>query len=50
MFITLTDASRGKPYCLNQPIESCRQIGIRTIFMWVGWYNIYTEQTWRDGP
>ena len=47
MFITLTDASRGKPYSLNQPIESCKQIGIRTIFMWVGWYNIYTEQTWR---
>ena len=48
MFITLTDAShRGKPYSLNQPLESCKQIGIRTIFMWVGWYNIYTEQTWR---
>ena len=47
MFITLADASRGKPYSLNQPIESCKQIGIRTIFMWVGWYNIYTEQTWR---
>ena len=47
MFITLTDASRGKPYSLNQPIESCKQMGIRTIFMWVGWYNIYTEQTWR---
>ena len=47
MFLTLTDASRGKPYSLNQPLEGCRQIGIRTIFMWVGWYNIYTEQTWR---
>ena len=47
MFITLADASRGKPYSLNQPLEGCRQIGIRTIFMWVGWYNIYTEQTWR---
>ena len=47
MFLTLTDASRGKPYSLNQPIESCKQIGIRTIFMWVGWYNIYTELTWR---
>ena len=47
MFITLTDASRGKPYSLNQPLEGCRQIGIRTIFVWVGWYNIYTEQSWR---
>ena len=47
MFLTLTNASRGKPYSLNQPLEGCRQIGIRTVFMWVGWYNIYTEQTWR---
>ena len=47
MFVTLTDVSRGKPYSLNQPIESCKQIGIRTIFMWVGWYNIYKEQSWR---
>ena len=35
MFITLTYVSRGKPYSLNQPIESCKQIGIRTISMWV---------------
>ena len=33
MFLTLADVSRGKPYSLNQPIESCKQIGIRTIFM-----------------
>ena len=46
MFITLTDESRGKPYSLNQLIESCKQIGIRTIFIRVGWYNIYKEQTW----
>ena len=49
MFITLTDVSRGKQYSLNQSIESCKQIGIRTIFMWVGWYNIYKEQSWRWG-
>ena len=47
MFITLTDVSRGKPYSLNQSIESCKQIGNRTISMWVGWYNIYKEQSWR---
>ena len=47
MFITLADVNKGKPYSLNQPLEGCRQIGIRTISMWVGWYNIYTEQTWR---
>ena len=47
MFITLTDASKGKPFTLNQPIESCKQIGIKTISMWVGYYNIYEEQSWR---
>ena len=47
MLITLTDVSRGKPYSLNQSIKSCKQIGIRTIFMLVGWYNIYKEQSWR---
>ena len=50
MFIALTNVSKGKPYSLNQSIESCKQIGIRTIFMWVGWYNIYEEQSWRWGP
>ena len=50
MFITLRDVSKGKPYSLNQSIESCKQIGIKTIFMWVGWYNIYEEQSWRWGP
>ena len=47
MFITLTDASKGKPYSLNPPIENCRQIGIRSISLFIGWYNIYTEQSWR---
>ena len=47
MYLTLIDVSKGKPYSLNQPVESCKQIGIRTVFMWVGWYNIYEEQTWR---
>ena len=47
MFITLRDVSKGKPYSLNQSIESCKQIGIRAVYMWVGWYNIYKEQSWR---
>ena len=47
MFITLRDVSKGKPLSLNKSIENCKQIGIRTIFMWVGWYNIYEEQSWR---
>ena len=50
MFITLRDVSKGKPLSLNKSIENCKQIGIRTIFMWVGWYNIYEEQSWRWGP
>ena len=50
MFITLRDVSKGKPLRLNKTIENCKQIGIRTIFMWVGWYNIYEEQSWRWGP
>ena len=50
MFITLRDVSKGKPYSLNQSIESCKQIGIRAVYMWVGWYNIYEEQSWRWGP
>ena len=47
MFVTLTDASKGKPYILNPPIEKCKQIGIRSISMFIGWYNIYEEQSWR---
>ena len=50
MFITLSDVSKGKPYSLNQSIESCKQIGIRSITMWIGWYNIYEEQSCRWGP
>ena len=50
MFITLRDVSKGKPLSLNKSIENCKQIGIRTVYMWVGWYNIYKEQSWRWGP
>ena len=32
MFITLRDVSKGKPYSLNQSIESCKQIGIQNYF------------------
>ena len=50
MFLTITDASKGKPYTLQAPIDNSDgklTIGIRSISMWVGWYNIYEEQTWR---
>ena len=40
MFITLRDVSKGKPLSLNKSIESCKQIGIRAVYMWVGWYNM----------
>ena len=50
MFITIKDASKGKPYTLQEPIDNSNRkltIGIKSIFAWVGWYNIYEEQTWR---
>ena len=50
MFITITNASKGKPYTLQEPIDNSNgklMIGIQSISMWVGWYNIYEEQTWR---
>jgi hypothetical protein len=50
MFITITDASKGKPFKLTDPIENSngeKKIGISSISMWVGWYNIYEEQTCR---
>ena len=50
MFRTLTDASRGKPYSLNQPLEGCRQIGIRTIFMWVGLVQYLHRTNLEMGP
>ena len=50
MFITITDASKGKPFILNEPIDNSSKqlmIGIRRISLWVGYYNIYDEQTIR---
>ena len=38
MFITITNASKGKPH---------RQIGIKSISGRVGWYNIKEELEWR---
>ena len=45
-FITITDASKGKPYCLPKREDWC-QIGIKSISGRVGWYNIKEELEWR---
>ena len=46
MFITITDASKGKPYRLPKR-EDWSQIGIKSISGRVGWYNIKEELEWR---
>ena len=46
MFITITDASKGKPH--HQPEKAdWRQISIKSISERVGWYNIKAELEWR---
>jgi hypothetical protein len=53
MFITISDISKGKPFRFETPIDNSsnenKKIGIRSITMWVGWYNINEEQTCRWG-
>lgn len=46
MFITITDASKGKPYSLSEQIDGCK-IGIKSISGRIGWYNIKDELEWR---
>ena len=46
MFITIPDASKGKPYRLPEKAD-WRQIGIKSISGRVGWYNIKEELEWR---
>ena len=51
MFITITDASKGKPFALEESIKCSRKkIGIHSISVWVGWYNIDKPQTcqWKE--
>ena len=47
MFITISDAAKGKPFSLQEPLTQCSQIAIHRIDMWVGYYNIYEDQTCR---
>lgn len=53
MFISISDISKGKPFTIATPINNSnnenKKIGIKSITMWVGWYNIYEEQTCRWG-
>ena len=46
MFITITNASKGKPHRLLEQVDGC-QIGIKSISGRVGWYNIKEELEWR---
>jgi len=48
MFITITDIAKGKPFTLDSRLEGNElRIGIHRIDMWVGYYNIYENQTCR---
>ena len=46
MFITITNASKGKPHRLLEQVDGC-QIGIKSITGRVGRYNIKEELEWR---
>ena len=46
MFVTITNASKGKPYSLSEQVDE-RKIGIKSISGRVGWYNIKEELEWR---
>ena len=50
MFLTIDDASKGKPCTLDTHLDNQQgnmKIGIRSVSWWVGWYNIYEEQKCR---
>ena len=46
MFITITNASKGKPLILLEQVNT-RKIGVKSISGRVGWYNIREELEWR---
>ena len=46
MFITISDA-KGKPFSLQEPLEHGNKIAIHIIDMWIGYCNIYEDQTCR---
>ena len=50
MFLTLTNAGKGKPYRLSESIDNTNKnlkIGVKSVSGRVGWYNIEEELEWR---
>jgi hypothetical protein len=45
MFVTITNAGKGKPYRLSESIDNLK-IGVKSVSGRVGWYNI-KEENWR---
>lgn len=49
MFLTITDAAKGKPFKFDSDLGDKHCIGIHRIDMWIGYYNIPEDQTCRWG-
>jgi hypothetical protein len=52
MYITINGAENGKPFTLQETIDNSSgklKIGLKSISTWIGWYNIYEQQTVRWG-
>ena len=47
--ITINDVSKGKTFRLQDPLEQGNEIAIHRIDMWIGYYNIYEDQSCRWG-
>ena len=47
MYITISDAVKGKPFRLSEPLTPSSKIAIHRIDMWIGYYNIYEDQECR---
>ena len=50
MILRFTDAAKGKPYRLFDPIDNYNdklKIGLKRVYGRVGWYNIEEELEWR---
>ena len=45
--LKIIDASKGKPFRLEESLTNKEKIGLKKAIVWAGWYNIREEQTWR---
>ena len=45
--LKLINASKGKPFRLEESLRNKEKIGLKKAIVWAGWYNIRKEQTWR---